>query len=100
MVSDFRPLAPWFLPSRVIPANLMMAVIVTRVDGVQRYNQAMGMDLRLDGLSEQHDVLTLHRRLPACNMQNIKIAAQQAGTNIRPLCHIAEIHEPGPTYEH
>ena len=60
----------------------------------------MGIDERLDGLSEQHEVLTLGRRLLARNVQNIKTAAQQVGANIRSLCRIAEIHEPRPAYEY
>jgi hypothetical protein len=54
----------------------------------------------LDGLSEQHKVLTFSRKLLARNVQNIKTAAQQVGANIRSLCRIAEIHEPCHTYEY
>ena len=54
----------------------------------------MGIDERLDGLSEQHKVLTFSRKLLARNVQNIKTAAQQVGANI------AEIHEPCHTYEY
>jgi hypothetical protein len=60
----------------------------------------MGIDERLDGLSEQHKVLTFSRKLLARNVQNIKTAAQQVGANIRSLCRIAEIHEPCHTYEY
>ena len=85
---------------RVIRAQLMMAVMVKRVEGVQRYNQAMGIDERLDGLSEQHEVLTLSRILFARNVQNNKTTAQHVGANIRSLCRIAEISEPRSTYEY
>ena len=78
----------------------MVAVIVKRVDRAQRYNQGMGIDGRLDGLSEEHGVLMFRRRLLARNVQNIETAARQAGTNIRSMRHTAETHEPGPTYEH
>ena len=77
----------------------MVAMIVKRVDGTQRYNQAMGIDGRLDGHSEEHGLLTFRRRLLARTVQSIKAAALQARTIIRSMSHIAEIHEPGPTYE-
>ena len=66
---------------------------------MQRYNQAMDIDERLAGLSEQHEVLTLSRILFARNVQNNKTAAQLVGASIRSLCRIAEIYEPRFTYE-
>jgi hypothetical protein len=78
----------------------MMAVLIKRVGWVQRYNQAMRIDERLDGLCEQHEVSTLSRILFARNVQNNKTTAQHVGANIRSLCRIAEISEPRSTYEY
>lgn len=53
----------------------------------------MSIDERLEKLTERHEALTMHLELLHRDVQDLKIAAQQDGENIRALVRIAEIHE-------
>jgi len=53
----------------------------------------MNIDERLEKLTERHEALTMNLELVSRDIQDLKIAAQQDGENIRGLARIAEIHE-------
>jgi hypothetical protein len=53
----------------------------------------MTIDERLEKLTERHEALTMNLELLHRDVQDLKIAAQQDGENIRALARIAEIHE-------
>jgi hypothetical protein len=53
----------------------------------------MNIDERLEKLTERHEALTMNLELLTRDVQDLKVAAQQDGENIRALARIAEIHE-------
>lgn len=53
----------------------------------------MSIDERLERLTERHEALTMNLELLHRDVQDLKIAAQHDGENIRALARIAEIHE-------
>ena len=53
----------------------------------------MTVDERLEKLTERHEALTLNLELLTRDVQDLKVAAQQDGENIRALARIAEIHD-------
>jgi hypothetical protein len=53
----------------------------------------MSIDERLEKLTERHEAMTMNLELLHRDVQDLKIAAQQDGENIRALARIAEIHE-------
>jgi prefoldin subunit 5 len=53
----------------------------------------MTIDERLEKLTERHEALTLNLELLTRDVQDLKVAAQQDGENIRALARIAEIHD-------
>jgi len=53
----------------------------------------MNIDERLEKLTERHEALTLHLEQLTRDIQDLKLAAQQDGENIRALARIAEIHD-------
>ncbi len=53
----------------------------------------MNIDERLEKLTERHEALTLNLELLTRDVQDLKVAAQQDGENIRALARIAEIHD-------
>ena len=53
----------------------------------------MTIDERLEKLTERHAALTLNLELLTRDVQDLKVAAQQDGENIRALARIAEIHD-------
>ena len=52
----------------------------------------MTVDERIEALVQRHEALTMNLELLGRDAQDIKIAAQQDGENIRALARIAEIH--------
>ena len=55
-----------------------------------RYTKSMNIDERIEAL-------TMNLELVSRDIQDLKVAAQQDGENIRALVRIAEIHERRPT---
>ena len=53
----------------------------------------MSIDERLEKLTERHEAMTMNLEFLHRDVQDLKIAAQQDGENIRALARIAEIHE-------
>jgi archaellum component FlaC len=48
-------------------------------------------------IDERIEALTMNLELVSRDIQDLKVAAQQDGENIRALVRIAEIHERRPT---
>lgn len=52
----------------------------------------MTVDERIEALVGRHEALTMNLELLGRDVQDLKIAAQRDGENIRALARIAEIH--------
>jgi hypothetical protein len=52
----------------------------------------MTVDERIEALVQRHEALTMNLELLGRDVQDLRIAAERDGENIRALARIAEIH--------